>query len=89
MLSASKIKANRAWDSRNMVNLSCRVRREFADQTGADLAAVFNFGIVNAGDFQDVVPTIFLLGTNQADVFFRIFRTWTGHNRTSNREPLK
>lgn len=32
MLSASKIKANRAWDSRNMVNLACRVRRDFADQ---------------------------------------------------------
>ena len=35
MVTPAKRAANRAWDKANMVNMSCRVRREFADRVRA------------------------------------------------------
>lgn len=35
MVTPAKRAANRAWDRANLVNLSCRVRREFADRVRA------------------------------------------------------
>lgn len=39
MITAAKKAANRAWDQRNLVNLACRVRREYADRVRAACAA--------------------------------------------------
>lgn len=38
MLTPAKREANRKWDRNNMVNLSCRVRREYADRVRAACA---------------------------------------------------
>ena len=35
MVTAAKREANKAWDRKNMVNLCCRVRREYADHVRA------------------------------------------------------
>ena len=39
MVTPAKAAANRAWDKANMVNLCCRVRREYADRVRACCAA--------------------------------------------------
>lgn len=35
MVTKAKKEANKAWDRKNMVNLCCRVRREYADRVRA------------------------------------------------------
>lgn len=35
MVTAAKREANKAWDRKNMVNLCCRVRLEYADRVRA------------------------------------------------------
>ena len=46
MVTAAKKEANKAWDRKNMVNLCCRVRREYADRVRA--ACQVNGDTVNA-----------------------------------------
>lgn len=46
MVTAAKREANKAWDRKNMVNLCCRVRKDYADRVRACCEA--NGDTVNA-----------------------------------------